>query len=60
VEAVPDEFGISERAWNAKSVGPFAAISKNRFLKVSAIELKSAVRLPVEERMGWMVVSHRP
>jgi hypothetical protein len=60
VEAVPDEFGTSVRAWNAKSVGPLAVISKNRSLKVCTIELKSDVRLPEEERMGWMVASRRP
>jgi hypothetical protein len=52
VEAVPDEFGISVRAWNAESVGPFAVISKNRALKDCAIEWKSAVGTLEEERMG--------
>jgi hypothetical protein len=60
VEAVPDEFGTSERAWNAESVGPFAAISKNRSLNVCAIELKSVVGVPEEERMGWMRASRLP
>jgi hypothetical protein len=52
VEAVLDEFGSSERAWNAESVGPFAVISKKRSLKVRAIELKSVVGVPEEERIG--------
>jgi hypothetical protein len=60
VEAVPDEFGTSERAWNAESVGPLAVMSKNLSLKARAIELKSDVRTPERERMGWMVVSRRP
>jgi hypothetical protein len=60
VEAVPDEFGTSERAWIAKSVGPSATMLKNLSLKDCAIELKSFVKVPVEERMGWMSVSCRP
>jgi hypothetical protein len=60
VEAVPDEFGTSERAWNVGSIGPLAAISKNRALKDCAIELKSDVGVPEGERMGWMRVSRRP
>jgi hypothetical protein len=60
VEAVPDEFGISVRAWNAESVGPFAVTSKKRALKVCAIEWKSVAGVPEEEMMGRMVVSRRP
>jgi hypothetical protein len=60
VEAVPDEFGTSERAWIAESVGPSATMLKNLSLKVCAIELKSSVKVPEEERIGWMSVSRRP
>jgi hypothetical protein len=58
VEAVPDAFGIE--AWGVRPVGPLAVISKKRSLKVSAIELKSVVKLPEEERMGRMTDSRRP
>jgi hypothetical protein len=58
VEAVPNAFGMG--AWGVETVGPFAVISKNRALKVCAIELKSVVRVPDEERMGWMMDSRRP
>jgi hypothetical protein len=60
VEAVPDVFEISERFWNVETSGPSATMSKNRALKVSAIELKSVVGVPVEERMGWIRVSRLP
>jgi hypothetical protein len=58
VEAVPNAFGI--KAWGVRPIGPLAVISKKRSLKASAIEWKSVVGQPEEERMGWMVVSRRP
>jgi hypothetical protein len=48
------------KAWGVETVGPFAVISKNRALKVCAIELKSVVGVPEEERMGRMRDSRLP
>jgi hypothetical protein len=60
VEAVPDVFGTSERAWDVETMGPSDTMLKNRSLKVCAIELKSGVKVPEDETMGWMRVSRRP
>jgi hypothetical protein len=60
VEAVPDVFGVSESSWNVETSGLSAMISKKHSLKDCAIEWKSDVGVPVEERMGWMRVSCRP
>jgi hypothetical protein len=50
VEAVPDVFGTSERAWDVEETdGPPAAISKKHALEICVIELKLSVKvLPLE------------
>jgi hypothetical protein len=60
VEAVPNEFGTSERAWDAEPVGPSVTMLKKRSLKVCAIESKSDVKVPDGEMMGWMRDSRLP
>jgi hypothetical protein len=52
VEAVPSEFGSSERAWDTGPVGPSVTMLKNRSLKECAIEWKSVVKVPDGEMMG--------
>jgi hypothetical protein len=60
VEAVPSEFGASERAWDTEPVGLSVTILKNRSLNACAIELKSVVKVPDGEMMGWMSDSRLP
>jgi hypothetical protein len=60
VEAVPNVFGTSRRAWDVETVGPSVTMLKNRSRKVCAIELKSGVKVPEDEIMGWMSDSRLP